>query len=63
MNPHPGSPEAVAQGCTCPIIDNNHGEGFVYDGAVMFWYADDCPLHGLKAQPEAENAGTWEQGP
>lgn len=42
--PNPGSTEAIEQGCTCPVIDNNHGsgsykgEGFVTDLT--------CPLHG-----------------
>jgi hypothetical protein len=36
----PGSPEAVANSCTCPILDNrempNHKK----------WVNGDCPLHG-----------------
>lgn len=40
--PNPGSPDAVKQGCTCPRIDNHHGDGrngkFIRDLA--------CPLHG-----------------
>jgi len=36
----PGSDEAYAQGCKCPILDNqempNHKK----------WVNDDCPLHG-----------------
>jgi hypothetical protein len=36
----PGSPEAVANSCTCPILDNqempNHKK----------WVNADCPLHG-----------------
>jgi hypothetical protein len=40
---NPGSPEAVKAGCTCPQMDNGHGEGradgnFVIDAA--------CPIHG-----------------
>jgi hypothetical protein len=41
--PKPGSPEAVDQGCTCPIMDNAYGQGI--DGS--FWLTDDCPLHGF----------------
>ena len=41
-NPTPGSPEAVARGCTCPVIDNHHGRG-VKPG--VFWINKDCPLH------------------
>lgn len=41
---NPGSREALAEGCRCPIMDNNHGK---YpprppDG----WFISlDCPLH------------------
>ena len=40
--PTPGSPEAVAQGCTCPVMDNGHGAG----RGGLFWTSGDCPLHG-----------------
>jgi len=26
--PNPGSAEAIALSCTCPVLDNNHGAGF-----------------------------------
>ena len=45
--PNPGSPEAVEKGCTCPIIDNHHGEGFPCDGKQAFWIDATCPLHGI----------------
>jgi hypothetical protein len=38
----PGSPEAVAQGCTCPVMDN---EEMPIDRK---WVNSDCPLHGKK---------------
>jgi len=46
----PGSPEAQVLGCTCPILDNEHGEGFpgpLTDifGGICFWINQDCPLH------------------
>ena len=41
--PNPGSDEAIEQGCTCPVMDNNHGEGM---GEGRFWIASDCKLHG-----------------
>ena len=48
--PNPGSDDAIAQGCTCPVIDNHHGEGMpkpLYpDGTRYFWMSADCPLHG-----------------
>lgn len=40
---NPGSPEAVKAGCTCPVMDNSHGEGRP-DG--QFVISMDCPLHG-----------------
>ena len=36
----PGSPEAVANSCTCPILDNQE----MPDGKK--WVNGDCPLHG-----------------
>jgi len=43
--PNPGSDEAVALGCSCPILDNNHGRGF---GDGLYWINGDCRLHGTK---------------
>ena len=49
--PNPGSPEAVAAGCTCPVIDNHHGKGVPAgkNGAPMFWHSERCPMHGRAA--------------
>ena len=46
--PTPGSPSAVAQGCTCPVYDNAHGAGRGKDehGRVVYVRDWDCPLHG-----------------
>ena len=42
--PSPGSPEAVAKGCTCPILDNAHGGGYLgIPGMFVMTYG--CPLH------------------
>ena len=42
----PGSDEAVAQGCTCPVLDNGRGRGaYQIDGKWQFWISADCPLH------------------
>lgn len=41
----PGSKEAIAAGCTCPIIDNHHGHGIVINGQTFFWYDEKCPVH------------------
>lgn len=46
----PGSPEAVAQGCKFPVIDNHYGRGVLRgDGARDFWHNSACPLHGDKS--------------
>lgn len=46
--PKPGSAAAVEQGCTCPVIDNRHGEGaWEFEGEMQWWMAEDCPLHGF----------------
>ncbi len=36
----PGSPEAVKEGCKCPVMDNED----MPDGRK--WVNGDCPLHG-----------------
>ena len=41
--PNPGSKEAEAQGCTCPVIDNGYGKGcYKVDGFIINM---KCPLH------------------
>ena len=47
--PNPGSEAAIGMGCTCAVMDNNHGRGFPYqDGKMSFWISDDCPIHGTQ---------------
>lgn len=48
MNPNPGSYEAKELGCTCPVLDNEFGQGAYIDedGNPQFWINMDCPLHG-----------------
>ena len=47
---NPGSPAAVDKGCTCPVMDNGHGRGYMGDGERFGWVVDDsCPLHGREA--------------
>lgn len=50
--PPPGSDEAIAAGCTCPVLDNGHGRGAQQDenGEWQFWTRGDCPLHGTKEE-------------
>lgn len=48
--PNPGSDEAVAEGCTCPVIDNGYGRGVGVNhpvsGLPIFVFDWACPLHG-----------------
>lgn len=53
--PNPGSDEAIAQGCTCPVLDNGHGRGSGYTGEhgePIFWQSALCPLHGEEKDDE-----------
>lgn len=43
-SPNPGSPEAIDAGCTCPVIDNAHGAGYMGIAGV-YCYREGCPLH------------------
>ncbi len=55
--PNPGSAEAVAAGCLCPVIDNARGEGMPAPGPFggRWWYLSErCPLHGTKDVPVGE---------
>lgn len=46
---NPGSKEAVANGCICPVLDNARGYGYMGQKGIFVMNAD-CPLHG----PEKE---------
>lgn len=51
----PGSPEAVAAGCTCPVMDNARGAGRYGIGEVAgWWVTEGCPLHGARATAPAD---------
>jgi hypothetical protein len=44
----PGSPEAIAKGCTCDPVINSGGRGTLSaSGQVAFIPDNSCPLHGL----------------
>ena len=45
MIPNPGTEKALRMGCICPVMDNNHGQGFDIDGMPHFWRTAGCPLH------------------
>ena len=47
--PNPGSPEAEAVGCTCPIMDNSYGKGYFMQPNV-FVYNLECRIHGEEAR-------------
>lgn len=42
--PNPGSNEAIALGCVCPVLDNNHGL-YAPHPPEGFWISGDCKLH------------------
>lgn len=45
--PNPGSDEAVAMGCTCPVLANGRGRGAWNQGKdPNFWIDGRCPIHG-----------------
>jgi hypothetical protein len=44
---NPGSPNAVAAGCTCAVLDNGHGKGYMGREGV-FCITASCPLHGVE---------------
>ena len=59
--PNPGSSEAVAQGCKCPVMDNFHGKGIPFtsdEGEILiaFWKDATCPLHGLPELIEKDSS-------
>lgn len=51
--PPPGSDEARAIGCTCPVLDNARGRGYLggvrdKNGNIVFVWGMHCPVHGVK---------------
>ena len=50
--PPPGSDAAIKAGCTCPIMDNNHGWGYWAEGVYI--YTLDCPVHTFPAIDEED---------
>lgn len=42
--PHPGSDAALDRGCTCAVMDNNHGRFPPYP-PNGWWITEGCPLH------------------
>ena len=52
--PNPGSKEALAQGCTCAVMDNNYGNGIPYPSGPAFWITKGCPLHDTTERTESD---------
>lgn len=52
--PNPGSNEAIKLKCSCPVMDNGHGKGYMGQQGI-FYINETCPLHGTKSK-EAQNA-------
>lgn len=49
LPPHPGSVAAIALGCTCPVMDNAHGRGWL-GREGLFVYTVGCPVHDQDRQ-------------
>lgn len=54
-SPNPGSDAALNMGCTCPVIDNGHGRGYMggikdNDGYTTFVFTEGCPVHGPRTK-------------
>ncbi len=54
--PNPGSDAAVALGCTCARMDNNHGRFAPWppDG---WWITAGCPVHDPKPEAAPQTKG------
>lgn len=52
----PGSPKAIKNGCTCPVVDNGHGKGYYVaeDGVPVYVVLTLCKIHGESALPFSE---------
>ena len=45
----PGSNAALEAGCVCPVLDNEHGQGYM--GVPGQWViVEDCPVHTKKLE-------------
>ncbi len=52
--PNPGSDKAIALGCTCAVLDNAHGKGYMGQKGVFVMSAD-CKLHEARLKKANEN--------
>lgn len=57
--PNPGSPDATALGCTCPVLDNAFGAG-AWGTSTLFWRTVGCPLHAPAPNPPVVPDPRWQ---
>ena len=50
---NPGSDEAIDAGCTCAILDNGHGNGYMGQKGI-FVMSSNCPIHGEECKKNIE---------
>lgn len=48
--PYPGSDAAIAAGCTCPVLDNGHGNVGLARDRGGWIIVVGCPLHSGDTQ-------------
>ena len=53
--PAPGTDEALAEGCTCPVIDNSYGRGYRGQPGI-FVFNGGCPVHTRPTPTETSDA-------
>lgn len=60
--PNPGSDEALAQGCICAVLDNDHGRRAPWppDG---WWITEGCPVHTPSSAQAGDNQDKEEGEP
>jgi hypothetical protein len=52
--PNPGSDEAIARGCICPVLSNAHGRGVLRAGPEPEFTVDGgCQIHGIGSKPKS----------
>jgi hypothetical protein len=54
----PGSPQAIARGCNCPVTINNYGKGAFNvpsEQAALAFIHLNCPVHGVKQMKQTCN--------